>query len=255
MIEHRAETSQDRFKHLLYEMTDKEKEIFAPFLKTFERKNGQETVDGGSVEKKETDSPEFNVELAKELDRYEDVYMNPVLYGKVSKAEAILRGVIPGLPIGPNCQAFALKMPVRINGELLGARPYPGFYAGLKCPYRLMEAIRNGDKEYAKKEMARLIGEDVKAMGGQLVEVSKDYQCAEGEWKICMMASTKLEDYHFMRQGENAWFHKVGVTRVSCFDKNYKLITDPEHCKTDYDQFLGYYVVRGVAGKENWREE
>lgn len=253
MIEHKADCAEGRERFADLMMIQPGAEVFRPFIEQFRdiyaNKDTGQPIEAGKMEK---DDPDFRMELAKELDYYEMIYMDPRLYEKADKHDMVLYGVRPGTIKGPNCLAFALKMPVKTDGQLLDIKPYPGYYAGLRWSEKLMDAIACGDKiEYVKQEMAKRVGEDVKAIGGELVEVSKDYQCADGEWKICMMASSKLEDFHFMREGDHAWFHKEGALRVSCFDKDYKLITDPEHCKTDYEQFLGYYVIRNAVGKES----
>jgi len=253
MIEHNVESKIDRTYDPHPWMTDKQYELFSPIFLPFAPKNEvKEGMEAGGPETGLTDAPAVDLEMIRELKDFADMYMAPFLYDKMETLDFLPSGrlTVRDVDIGPNCQAFALKMPVKLDGSRLDDRPYPGYYAGLEHPDELIEGIGRGDVEYVKKEMSRLIAEDVKAMGGELVEVDKDYKCSEGEWKICMLASTDMEDYHFMRECDTGWFHKEGVMGVTCLDKDYKLITDPEHCKTNYDQFLGYYVIRNAVGKE-----
>lgn len=229
-------------------LTSQEYNLFRPIFEPGESALRQGTPESTS-DSRENDEPEISIEILQCLRKFTNLYMNPLLHDKVECINQ--HGESYLIIAGPNCQSFALKTPVDFDGSNLDHKPYPGYYAGLEYPEKMMDAINSGDIVTAKQEIVRLIGEDVKAMGGELVEVDKDYQCAEGEWKICMMGSSSLGDYHFMREELSVWFQKEGNMEVSCLDNDQKLITDPEHCKTNYEQFYGYFAVRNAKGTED----
>lgn len=255
VIEHAMESDARRTWGPHSWLTEDEYELFRPIIEPFEDtlqiKTGKEIADTEKLAADETDNPGLNVELLAALKEFGYVYMDPTLYSSVERLGVDMDGTpfVDVVSVGPNCLAFALRTPFNLDGSVLTHRPYPGYYAGMPHSERLMDAIECADVEIAKKEMSERIAEDVKAMGGELVEVDRDYKCAEGEWKICMMGSSEMVDFHYMREVNGVWFHKEGVMGVTCLDKNNKLIVDPERCETNYDQFYGYYVIRGVDRK------
>lgn len=225
-------------------MTDKEREIFKDFL-SFEpdKKPGAriEHIAAESFPTKETDGEqleglETGLALARELDAYQAEYMDPRLYTHWSDTDIG----------GPNCMAFAIDRPWLDSAGRIpyDTKPYPGYFCGEGNPIDLCSTLRSGDFEGSKEKFEYLLSTDLTMMGKNLVEVDKDYVCVDGERKICMMGSSLLGDFHFMREGENAWFHKPGLTSVSCFDDSGHLIVDPARCNTIYDMFYGYYVIR-----------
>lgn len=236
-------------------MTDRERELFKDFLAFMPDAKKAETaaerkMDGSASERLATmetdqegeqlDGLEAGLALARELDEYQAEYGDPRLYMRLSD----------GRRVGPNCFAFAVDRPWLDSslGIPYETRPYPGYFSGESNSLELERMIRRGDFTRSKEKLESLLGTDFEKMGKSFAEVDKDYVCKDGESLICAMGRTEDGDFHFMRKGENAWFHKPGLMSVSCFDDSGHLIVDPAHCDTRYDMFYGYYVIRNNGG-------
>lgn len=236
-------------------MIDREREIYKDFLRfTPDAKKAESAterkIESNSSERltmKETDqeSEQFDgleggLALAQELDIYQEQYMDPRLYTRLSDINIG----------GPNCMIFAIDRPWMDSARQIpyDIKPYPGYFCGEGDPCELYRILKRGDFTESKEKLEYLLGADLETMGKSLIEVNKDYICKDGESLICIMGSSKYGDFHFMREGENAWFHKPGLMSVSCFDDSGHLIVDPAHCDTIYDMFYGYYVIRNKGG-------
>ena len=197
------------------------------------------TMQEAGRESEQLDGLEEGLALARELDAYQNQYMNPRLYTHSDLNMG-----------GPNCMVFAIDRPWMDSAREIpyDLKPYPGYFCGEGEPDELYKMLRHGDFTGSKAKLEYLLDADLETMGKNLVEVKKDYVCENGESLICMMGSSKYGDFHFMRKGENAWFHKPGVMSVTCFDDSGHRISDPEHCDTIYDMFYGYYVIRNKGG-------
>ncbi len=254
MAEHRLE---QRPAVPFYEtfMTGREREIYKDFLGF--SPDGKKTegsverkMDGGAserftvretdLERERVDSLEGGLALARELDMYQRQYMNPRLYTHRSDLNIG----------GPNCMIFAIDRPwMDSAGQIpYDIKPYPGYFCGEGEPCELYRMLKSGDFAGSKEKLESLLGADLETMGKNLMEVNGDYICRDGESLICIMGSSEYGDFHFMRKGENAWFHKPGLMSVSCFDDRGDFIVDPAHCDTIYDMFYGYYVIRNKGG-------
>lgn len=157
---------------------------------------------------------------------------------------------------GPNCYAFAMKLPVDPITKLpYQIRPVPGeFSHGSDRNFheKTSEILNFGSSQEQKMYFTEMMQDDARALGMNLKEVDKEYEPEEGEWMIALVATDNvidnpnaIRDFHFYRKGEEGvWYHKPGTNQVENTDAEGKLIFDPGECSRGcYNQFLGYYAV------------
>lgn len=157
---------------------------------------------------------------------------------------------------GPNCYAFAMKLPINPMTELpYQIRPMPGEFShgpDSNVSERIREILDFGSPQEQKRYFTEMMQDDAKALGMNLKEVDRDYKLKEGEWMIALAVTDNVIDnpqsmcdFHFYRKGEEGvWYHKPGTNQVENTDAEGNLIFDPGQCSRGYyNHFLGYYAV------------
>ena len=161
---------------------------------------------------------------------------------------------------GPNCYSFAAfgleKNP--FTGEKLGRNPCPGEFAGIEWRERDDQMLKYGGPEAVKEMIEQKWKADCEVLNKELIPVSdKSYIPKDGERLVALLYSEGIwekgqliPDFHFMLKGEYGNFlHKEGATAVTNRNNNGDLIFDPGNCATEYEHFLGYYVVKDRKGE------
>ena len=167
---------------------------------------------------------------------------------------------------GPNCYAYIMGCRTHLDRSPYWDRPWPGDIARGKPADKAefgkrRRLAKDRDSEPFRKYMEEGMKEDCKAMGCELlkevdgVKVSASYKPKDDERLVVLLREIKpgngsTYDYHFMlHEKDGTWTHKPGLFRAANVDDAGKIIMNPESCETDYDELLGYYVIRPLAVK------
>jgi hypothetical protein len=145
--------------------------------------------------------------------------------------------------LSTNCYAYALdlKQDPRTGKNFINP-PQPGEFSGYAIQH-----YANWDW----KKVIELTKSDLKNLGGNLKNGSRDEPCKEASYKIALAIDPKIPDFHFYRQNPNGTFsHKEGQTPISSLDYGMKLIFDPQAADrrnsfvdANYTEFDGYYCI------------
>ncbi|HIB85003.1 MAG TPA: hypothetical protein EYO59_10540 [Chromatiaceae bacterium] len=118
-------------------------------------------------------------------------------------------------------------------------------YATKRTTYSFAQPGRGSNMPWSSYSDLTCEGMDVRAQSDGLQPQHCDVNCGDVAWMVSLVVAPKY-DFHWYRQHDGFWSHKIGGSEATDLDKSGKLITDPRTANRGiYSDVCGCYCVDG----------
>ena len=142
-----------------------------------------------------------------------------------------------------NCYAYALGLDIR-EDKIKRHAYQPGVMSNYKH-------FIHFNSLFTYEHLINAIYADMDALGIEIKLIKYDDKISDDSWKVALFItryskeSNYLDDYHFLRYKNNAWYHKNGYDSFpSNKDDNYNIIINPKECYLKRREYKGCYCLK-----------